>query len=159
MLYSLWGTIPEKRPCLQAGSHILPQDGSRVSFQNVLLGGVGGLAPLIPNCGTRWNVSGQLYALAALLLWKEPSVPIEQDAGWNIEEIWTLSKIISSPPLPPFIEPVLSIARQNFPAIFRVIFGISRFLSRVWFIYSPVSRRTPDDVLRNPGLEALPWKM
>jgi hypothetical protein len=33
------------------------------------------------------EVSGQLYALAALLLWKEPSVPTEQDAGWNIEEI------------------------------------------------------------------------
>jgi hypothetical protein len=39
--------------------------------------------------------------------------------------------------------------------IFRGIFGIFRGISKFLFIYSTISRGTPDDVLRNPGWETL----
>jgi hypothetical protein len=34
------------------------------------------------------EVSGWLHAQAALLLWKEPLVPIGQEAGWDPEPVW-----------------------------------------------------------------------
>ena len=33
-------------------------------------------------------VSGQLYALAALPTWKEPLLPIKEEAGWALEPVW-----------------------------------------------------------------------
>jgi hypothetical protein len=47
--------------------------------------------------------------------------------------------------------------RTKIPAIFRGIFGIFRGISIFLFIYSTISRGTPDDVLRNPGWETLVW--
>jgi hypothetical protein len=35
-------------------------------------------------------VSGQLYAPAALSSGEEPTVPIEYEAGWATEQVWTL---------------------------------------------------------------------
>jgi hypothetical protein len=39
--------------------------------------------------------------------------------------------------------------------VFRGIFGAFRGTSEFVFIYSTISRGTPDDVLRNPGRETL----
>jgi len=36
------------------------------------------------------NVSGQIYAPAALFSVNEPSVPVEQEAGWAPQPVWTL---------------------------------------------------------------------
>jgi hypothetical protein len=36
------------------------------------------------------EVGGQLYALAAFLLKKEPSISIGRKDGWTPEHIWTL---------------------------------------------------------------------
>jgi hypothetical protein len=44
--------------------------------------------------------------------------------------------------------PVLPIAGQKYPTIFRYIFGIFRDISKFLFIYSAISRGTPNDVLR-----------
>jgi hypothetical protein len=48
-----------------------------------------GIAPRILDLGTRWQVSGQLHAPAALPAGKEPLVPIGQEAGWTSEPFWT----------------------------------------------------------------------
>jgi len=58
---------------------------------------------------------------------KNHQCPLNRTLG-ETEEIWALSKIIS---FPSSLELVPPIPRQNFPAIFRVIFGSFRFLSRV----------------------------
>jgi hypothetical protein len=35
------------------------------------------------------EVSGELYAPAALPPWKEPAVPIAKEVGWVPEPVWT----------------------------------------------------------------------
>jgi hypothetical protein len=49
--------------------------------------GVADVAPLVLNLGSRWT--GQLHFPAALPGAKGPTVPIEQEAGWTPELIWT----------------------------------------------------------------------
>ena len=51
--------------------------------------GFEGVAPLVLNLGCRWELIGQLHPSAALPGAKGPTVPIEQEAGWNPEPIWT----------------------------------------------------------------------
>jgi hypothetical protein len=46
--------------------------------------GNGGIAPHI-DLGTRWRLSGQLYAQAALSPGKEPLVPTGEEDGWASE--------------------------------------------------------------------------
>jgi hypothetical protein len=54
------------------------------------LGGRGGIAPTHHDLGTRWGVSGQRHAAAALLPpGKGPPVPIVQEAGCAPEPLWT----------------------------------------------------------------------
>jgi hypothetical protein len=45
------------------------------------------------------EVSGQLHAPAALSPRKGPQVPIEQEAGWAPEPIWTWRKFLPLPGL------------------------------------------------------------
>jgi hypothetical protein len=46
---------------------------------------------LIHDLDTRWGVSGQRHAPAALLPpGKEPPVPIVKEAGWAPEPVWTV---------------------------------------------------------------------
>jgi hypothetical protein len=51
--------------------------------------------------------------------------------------------------------PVFSIAEQKFPRYFEKYLKIFPGMSKFVFIYSTISRETPNDVVRNPGWETL----
>jgi hypothetical protein len=57
-----------------------------------------GIIPLIPNLGTKTEVSSQLHAPATLPR-ERTQVPIEQEAGWAPESLWTVVKKNLLPPL------------------------------------------------------------
>jgi hypothetical protein len=77
------------------------------------------------------EVSGQLRADTAVLLLKEPPVPIESEAGWTPEAVWTLWRREKSLPLPET--------------------DITKFLITSWHFLSFGSKYTPQHpVLKYP---------
>jgi hypothetical protein len=68
------------------------------------LGGRGGIAPTHSRPQHYMGVSGQRYARPGFTPRKGPSVPIEQEAGWAPEPVWT--QRLEGNPFPlPGIEP------------------------------------------------------
>jgi len=49
-----------------------------------------GIAPPILNLSKHVGGSGQFHDLAALPLRKQPLIPMEWEAGWNLELVWIL---------------------------------------------------------------------